>query len=333
MVNAGNSSAANRLNIGFLWQTSQFQHTVFSAFEIGVKRIRHEVHDYNIHYSMEDTSCNPKIGMKAVLKLKKKYQQLDAIIGPRCSLACEPVGLYAAALNIPQVGTRCISDKLSDKKNYPTFTSARGFSKSVTVIIFSLLQKLGWSSFSIVTSDFPLFKLAAEQLRKLSEEHGMKVQLLTCSSTVRGGKVDQKKLNTLRQLLHGLRENSRVTLIYKYDEEARNVLILARYEGLLSEDHVFIGFDSAYRGTRIAVKYIEPELTDNVVYEGVIAVTEDDNPKTKEWKKFQNEIASSLSKKNFTQTKIETVLEKAESYTGERGIYFQLYELNPKQKS
>ena len=117
-----------------------------------------------------------------------------------------------------------------------------------------------------------------------------------------------------------------------YDTEVRNFLILARYEGLLSEDHVFIGFNSAYRGTRIAVKYIEPELTDTIVYEGIIAVTEDDSPKTKEWKKFQCEIASSLSKKNFSRNQIRTVLSKAESYTGKRGIYFQLCELNSKQK-
>ena len=131
--------AVGRLNIGFLWAESKLQHSVFSAFEIGVRSIKQKVHGFDIQYSIEDTSCNSKIGMKAVLKLQKKYKQLDGIVGPRCSVVCEPVGLWAAALNIPLVSARCNSNKLSDKKNYPTFTSARGYSKSMTVILVSLL--------------------------------------------------------------------------------------------------------------------------------------------------------------------------------------------------
>ena len=313
-----NISGRMRLNIGFVWQKSKFQHPVFSAFQIGVRSVKQQVHGYDIHYGIEDTSCNSKIGMKAALKLKKKYHHMDGIIGSRCSVVCEPVGLWAAALNIPLVSAKCNSNKLSDKKNYPTFTSARGYITSSSMIVFLMLQKLGWTTFSIITSDLPLFKLAADQPWELSKEHGMNVQLFTFSSTVKGYEINQEKVNTLRLLLHGLKYDSRITLMY--DADARNFLILAKYEGILSENHVFIGFDSVYRGTLIAVKNIEPELSDTVVYEGVIAITEDDVPKTEEWKKFQNEIALSLLTKNYSQDQIEIVLKKAEPYTGERQI-------------
>ena len=311
-----NISGRMRLNIGFVWQKSKFQHPVFSAFQIGVRSVKQQVHGYDIHYGIEDTSCNSKIGMKAALKLKKKYHHMDGIIGSRCSVVCEPVGLWAAALNIPLVSARCTSSKLSDKKNYPTFTTARGYIKSSAMIFLSLLQKLGWTTFSIVTSHIPIFKLAAERIQKLSEKHGMKVQLFTFSSTVQGGNIDQEKLITLRRLLQGMKENSKITLMYMYDTDARNLLILAKFEGLLSEDHVFIGFDAANRGTLMAVKHIEPDLTDKVVYDGVIAVTEDYSQDTEEWKQLQIEIAMSLSTKNFSWEQIQTVLKEAEPYTG-----------------
>ena len=106
-----NISERKKLNIGFLWQKSKFQHPMFSAFEIGVRNVRQQVHGYDIYYTIEDTSCNSKIGMKSALKLKK-CNQLDGIIGSRCSVVCEPVGLWAAALNIPFVSARCTSMKL-----------------------------------------------------------------------------------------------------------------------------------------------------------------------------------------------------------------------------
>ena len=315
----GNAEATSkkRLNIGFLWAKNNFQNIAFSAFEIGVKHVKYEVASFDIHYNMEDSYCNAKIGMKAVLRLKQKYHQLDGIFGPQCSVACEPVGLYTAALNIPQISARCTSNKLSDKKIYPTFTSARGYSKSWTVIVLSLLQKLGWNALSIVTNDAPVFKLEAKRQQKLCEEHGMNVQLYTISSTVRGDKVDKKKLDTLRRLLLGMKEKSRVTLMYMYDKDIRNLLILAKYEELLNKDHVFIGFNPTYRGTMAEVKYIEPHLTDALVYDGVIAITGDHATDTARWNEFMNEMALALSMKNYTQDEIEMTLKKTGPYSGE----------------
>ena len=71
----------------------------------------------------------------------------------------------------------------------------------------------------------------------------MNVQLYTISSTVKGVWVDQKKLDTLRTLLCGMKAKKRVTLMYMYDKDIRHLLILAKYEGILNNDHVFIGFN------------------------------------------------------------------------------------------
>ena len=47
---------------------------------------------------------------------------LDGIIGPTCSGVCINVGLMAAAWNIPMVSQSCMSERLSDKNVYPTFS-------------------------------------------------------------------------------------------------------------------------------------------------------------------------------------------------------------------
>ena len=109
--------------------------------------------------------------------------------------------------------------------------------------------------------------------------------------------------------------------MYMYDRDIRNFLILAKYERLLSEDHVFIGFDPTYRGTMIETKYIRPDLTDAVVYEGVLAITEDYTLGTTMWNEFKNRMVPSLSMKNYSQIQIETVLQKTAPYSGERKTF------------
>ena len=51
---------------------------------------------------------------------------LDGIIGAACSIVCQPVGLLAAAWNVPMVSYTCSSGSLSNKDVYPTFSRAVG---------------------------------------------------------------------------------------------------------------------------------------------------------------------------------------------------------------
>ena len=77
------------------------------------------------------------------------------------------------------------------------------------------------------------------------------------------------------------------------------------------------------RGTMIEVKYIRPDLTDAVVYQGVVTVTEDYATEAEIRNKFDSEMVLSLTKKSYSQNQIKSALTKAEPHSGERGYLAQ----------
>ena len=298
--NGQDKSLSQHLRIAFLWYRSKSALMTATAVRIGVIAAKPILPEYEIQYEVKDTFCNPNVGMKAVLDLQKKHQRLDAIIGPRCSTVCEPVGLLAVAWNIPQVSHRCSSGLLSNKKVYPTFTRTRVNLLSVSNVFTAVLKKFGWSKFSILTSDIPVFKLAAEYLKNLSEEQGINVGLFTFSRTVSGNKLNKKNLDVLRLLMKSLKVQSRVFAMYMYTFDVRHVLAIARQLGMMKGNYVFIGLVPTYRGSKKRTRFIMPDVSDAEVYQGVMVLSEDDVPNSPEWEKFNKDLWS-LSMINLTQ--------------------------------
>ena len=64
-----NMSGVKRLNIAFLWQRHLNGHSVPVALKIGTEKAKQILPGYAIDYTMNDSKCNPKIGVKAVLNL------------------------------------------------------------------------------------------------------------------------------------------------------------------------------------------------------------------------------------------------------------------------
>ena len=312
-----NGSAIGRLHIGFLWPKSMVGHSDSVAFMIGLKKAEQSLPGYEIDYVMKDSMCNPKVGIKAVLHLLIKYKRLDAIIGSQCSQVCEPVGLLASLWNIPLVSSRCSSTLLSDKTVYPTFSRARGNNLHTSRVILNLLQTFGWQRYTIISSIHPVYKLAAEYLRKFSVKQGMDVQIYTFSTTIIGGSVDSQKLNLLRSLIQAIKRTSRMTLLYMYHRDLRNFLILAKEEGFLDKGNAFVGLAPVYRGSVPALREFKHHITDAELYQGLIAVTGDDGPITEEWEQIKNETLSHYSSSNISIQEMETTIKRDKPISGE----------------
>ena len=62
-------SGVKRLHIAFLWQRHLIGHSVPVALKIGTEKAKQILPGYAIDYTMNDSKCNPKIGVKAVLNL------------------------------------------------------------------------------------------------------------------------------------------------------------------------------------------------------------------------------------------------------------------------
>ena len=313
----GNNNTGKNLHVGFLFARELLGHSVSVSLKIGLEMAKQNLPGYAISYTMRDSKCNAKIGMEAVLNLQRENQKLDAIIGSQCSVVCEPVGLLTSLWNIPQVASRCSSMLLSDKTMYPTFTRASGNTLYTSKIIMNVLQTFGWLRFSIVSSDDPVFKLSAEYLMKYFGQHDMDVQLYTFSTSGLDKNINLKKLDVLRSLIEVVKESSRVTLLYMFDTDLRNFLILAKEQELMDRDTVLIGLDSAYRGSILATRSIKPLMTDSEIYQGVIAVKEDDPPMTEHWEKLKNEALSIYQKQNISKEEMEAAKAKHEIFSGE----------------
>ena len=315
--NLRNNSTIKKLHIGFLWPKVMVGHSVPVALNIGLEMAKQNLPGYQIDYTMKDSKCSPKIGIKAVLHLRKKYPNLDAIIGTQCSSVCQPVGLLAAVWNIPQVSSRCSSMLLSNKTVYSTFSRTRGSNLHTSRILVSVLQTFGWQRYSIVSSDVPVFKYIAEHVTKFSKKHNMDVQLYKFSTTGFGKKINTKQLDILRSLILAMKKTSRVTLLFMYHRDLRNFLILAKQYGFLGKDYVFIGLDAGY-GWVPAMGSIAFERTDSEVYQGVIAVTEDDPQVTEQWEKISNETWSYYLQHNVSKQETETALNKDKPISGKK---------------
>ena len=314
--NSVNNSTLKRLHVGFLWPRNLVGLSVPVAFKIGLAMAKQNLPEYEISYSMKDSKCNSKAGIKEALNLQKVYPHLDAIIGSQCSTVCEPVGLLSTVWNIPQVSSRCTSILLSNKTVYPTFSRVRGTSLYTSRVVMNVLKSFGWMKASIISSEDPVFKLSAKYLITISEEHDMDIQLYTFSTTVIGESVRYGKLDILRSLIHVMKETSRVALLFMYYRDLRNFLVLAKQEGFLNRNYVFIGLDSTYRGSNLVSRYIEPQITDIEIYQGIISVTEDDPPITEQWEKITNETLRHYSRNNVSRQEMQTTIEKNKQFSG-----------------
>ena len=65
-----------------------------SAFLVGLEEVKRRrlLPGYEIEWVLRDSWCRPRRGMQMVIEIWDEVDDLDAIIGPGCSVVCEPVG-------------------------------------------------------------------------------------------------------------------------------------------------------------------------------------------------------------------------------------------------
>ena len=101
----------NTLTIGYLWPwTHAWPVGPYSASALVVALTEIErrqlLPGFNIEWIMEDSWCEGKRGMQMAVEIWDRVSDLDVVIGPGCSVACEPVALLCASWNIPVISPR-----------------------------------------------------------------------------------------------------------------------------------------------------------------------------------------------------------------------------------
>ena len=199
-----------------------------------------------------------------------KVEDLDAFIGPGCSVACEPVGLLAAAWKIPLVSWAASSATLSNKDAYPTFTRVEATWLDLAPVFDSLTDVFNWSRIGIITTQEDVYRLTAIAIMEEMQKSGKKVILNVVATTVRGDQYDAESLQSLSNIMESMKAQVRVLLLMTYPVDMRNMLLIAMDMGMMNGEFVIIVGE--YSMTIMdTVQTYRPEA-DEIIYNGLMTV-------------------------------------------------------------
>ena len=134
-------------------------------------------HDFDFQW--RDTKCTPKYGIPAIAELiiedcDISSTSVDAIIGPTCSIVCEPGGYLANHWNKPMISFGCVSNLLSDKSVYPTFARTYG-TNHYGMAYIRVFQIYNFRRIAIFSSKDGLYISLSQSIRKLCYDSGISV--------------------------------------------------------------------------------------------------------------------------------------------------------------
>ncbi len=269
-------TAANKtLTLGYIipWNRGWLVgHQIGSAILVGIEEVnrRQLLPMYDINWLLRDTYCEPKQGIAMAIDIWASVDVLDGIIGDGCSVVCQPVSLLAAAWGIPVISWGCTSASLSDKHIYPTFTRVAGTWLSLGPVFDNLASALNWSRVGILTTPQDIFKLTAEAIQTEMERHDKEIVLHVVDTTIHGETVDHTTLQALRQTMLNMKKEVRIFFLMGYHYDLRNMLITAYEEDMFNGQFAFVALKfSINLGASWTYR---PELTDDIVFENLIAV-------------------------------------------------------------
>ena len=118
-----------------------------------------------LRFEWRDSGCSPSVALQALGSLAYGGK-LDAVLGPACSIACEPTGYLTAGLNLAQISYSCNSPALSSKKMYPTFTRTVSSYASYAPVLTAIFKRLNWQQCEMISSTQNIYFLTSSAWNK-----------------------------------------------------------------------------------------------------------------------------------------------------------------------
>ncbi len=264
----------NTLTLGFMspWQQGWFIGSkVGSGIILGIEEVyaRQILPGYDIDWVFRDDYCEPQHGMHMAVDLWASVNDLDAIIGPGCSVVCQPVSLLAAAWKIPVISWVCTSGSLSDKSIYPTFTRVEATWLGLAPCYNALADMFGWSKVGLITTSEDVFRTTSEAIKEKMEQNGKEVIFQVVQTTVSGDTINKESLEALRKIIGSMKHQVRVFFLMSYPSDMRNMLIMAMDEGMMNSHYAFVTNEF---GIVVGAEYNYRPEVDSVIYDGLISI-------------------------------------------------------------
>ena len=295
-------AANNSLKLAYLipwsrgWKMGPY---IGSAFLLGIESVKERqlLPGYEIEWTWSDTQCEPLRGIKMAVETWNKMNGLDGIIGDGCSIICESVSLLASAWGIPMISWGCASPILSDKKMHPTLTRTLGPWSNLAPMFNTIADQFGWNRVGVICDHTDLTRITAEATKKEMESAGKTVFFYIIEQTMNGKVINPVAYKKQKQIVRSMKNLVRVLFIITYAYDARNILISAYDEGMLTEGYAYICMDIAFLKEPNPTFTFRPELG-KFLFDGVIIGTPF-KPAGKEWDEFARQVIDSFDHPAF----------------------------------
>ncbi|XP_063683413.1 atrial natriuretic peptide receptor 1-like isoform X3 [Bolinopsis microptera] len=211
---------------------------------------------YKLVPQWRDDACSVPDSLANVTDLWSK--NVDAFIGPACSVSCEQTGHLAAHWNLPMISWACASPALSDKKTYPTFVRTAGPYKTLGKPFTELMKHYKWYRCAIISANQNLFAQSARHIQKVLEKEKVSDNPEDCKpgsddcqisvvlyKQFYSGKnpgANQTLAIERNELMKEIKEKARIIFILGYTDDVRDFLLRAEAEDMLN-GYVWVGVD------------------------------------------------------------------------------------------
>ena len=128
-----------------------------------------------LEYSWADSGCDGKTGLWALGTLLVGNPEVNAVIGPGCSAACEVTSISSSLRGIPQISFGCTSPTLSDKSKYELFSRTVSPNPSKGPALVALFGHYNWTKAVMLTSTDGVYFESGLKLTRQLEAEGIKV--------------------------------------------------------------------------------------------------------------------------------------------------------------
>ncbi len=164
-------------------------------------------HSFNLTW--HDTECSRRLGLP--LLVEGYLRQVDAFIGPICSIICEPGGHLVTKWNIPMVSFGSTSSLMSDNKLYPTFARSSAPIAMGAPFFTLTFKQLHYNKLAMFVGYEAVWSTAAAAMRRYfiaSDLDVMHYSTLERNFDNNGLKHLYEELHTLKQKCKGKNMNT-----------------------------------------------------------------------------------------------------------------------------
>lgn len=190
--------------------------------------------DYQLHMVLNDTKCDPGVGMHILYDHVYNKPKKIMLLGAAFSPVSQPIADTSKYWNLLQVSYASTSPVLKNRELYPRFFRTISSDSAFNPARAALLKKYGWKRVATLHQNEPsgIFSQATKKLHKLLSDMGIEI-------VVGEGFME----NPANQMANIKEKDARIIIGSFYEKQARHVFCEAYKQGMYGKRYVWLIID------------------------------------------------------------------------------------------